>query len=569
MPARTVLRALVLCAFALASGCSSTPDVPQKEAPPVPAILGSLGGFNDGVWQPILTASPTRRRTPDRTGALRGVSRMGLALRAVTTRMTRTPRAERLWATVIKSIGTLDIDGLYQLGRPADPHNSENWREITLFGGRVGDRYLMDVEHGLVPLSEEPLDSSAPESAAHRPAAHLASPPAPAARERGAAEASPMPPARFGRLNGQVALRPDPAGDNSALFNGVFGLELDLGDLRYEPLQRSFEDFGQWVDLSARPTEEPTGEGAKIVDELFPDLRLESRTLAAEALRGLPHSGALLARFFKLEKLVSVRETLDGVPYTELDLVMALDRKALRAEYPALDDYVEGIADLVEGRFRITDRLGRHTFLNGAFSTLTFRVFLHATLHKGRLVPTDAQHKPLFDQAVSAFAEIGEPTFRSEITLHLAGIDLMMRGIRWEASYSAHQGFMRLDAVFNRAPAVIARGALWNIVPVWAVDMLIPSDVASLGGKFFRTFAASNQGEGAQATMLFTPGALTSRASARLEGDLEDSGFIGFAMRLFGSRFLPQPKVRAAWRGLMTQIADAIEADFQLLKAHE
>ena len=62
--------AALTCALALAAGCNTTPEALPRTQPPVPDILTRLGGFDDAVWQPVLTAAPEEARTLRRTSAL-------------------------------------------------------------------------------------------------------------------------------------------------------------------------------------------------------------------------------------------------------------------------------------------------------------------------------------------------------------------------------------------------------------------------------------------------------------------------------------------------------------------
>jgi hypothetical protein len=544
MPARFRERLAVLgVILLLGPGCASRRNADVKE-PPGPPDLGVIGRFSPDPWEPILSLAPVEALPSDKVERIRAHEETGRYFRALFSRPEKSPSTAELLDAIWSDLRTLSVARLHALAVPdREDATPGAWRRFTFKAGRIEDRFLFDIRRGKIDPG----------------------------RETNRRRSGPALFASFGQMAGAFSLRPAP-GAAESVYDVRMALDLELGELSWAEIQDALARTWRVVDLTGESSGAPLpAELDQAVTAIFPALDGESRRLAAKGLRAFPNFLALLPRFAIPRKLVATRhpeQPADGHPaWTEIDFTFELNRPYLEARWPRVATFFAKMEDLFESRFRLEDASGRE-LLRIEMETSRFTVRLRAAVSGGRLVPLGPDGARVFDGAVNPFMESGRPRWTGDLVLRVAGITLRIEGVRFDAEYETHQGLTSFRTTFDTPPEVKVEGALWGVVPIWVVDLLIPGNLEELGGKYFRTLAAANGGRGSIAQFIFAPGATSSRMSIRTQAALEDSGFAGFMMRLFGSRMRPDPEAKREWRQIATAALDAFGADYALLRGY-
>jgi hypothetical protein len=517
-------------------------------------VLAALGGFNPDPWSAMLALAPVRDPDTPIPERVRAIERAGATLRSFLTGFTRSEATSLLWRTFADSLRSLDIGGIYEMAVPMDG-SPGGWRRFSFQGGQIDESaYLFEILE-----AERALASTTQPVPPRTQSAQLAT------ASRRDNETSP-----FGRIRGAASLRPT-SPDQNDLYQLRFGVEIDLGDMPWSAFQTLLVEAGELTDLAHRFGPDASLElepaAAREIARRFEKLHGDSAFVAAELLRAGPETLTLLPRIVIPEGLlVRKRDETSGRVWTDVDLRLRLNMPYLRHAYPGIAEYLEGLEGLLELRTRIQDEQGNR-LVTSTLDTRDFTVQMQLALHEGRLLPRNWKGEPQWGQTVEPFESSGRSVTVSELTLHMAGMQFAIKDIRWKAQYETRMGFAGFQAVFDRPPRVEVTGRLWHILPVWMINVLIPSNLEDLAGRFFHTFSESNHGRGAQLSVGYAPGALQNRLVVRVAGDLEDSGFISFGLRLFGSRFLPEPGLYREWRGLVGRTIDAFGRDFDLYVA--
>jgi hypothetical protein len=542
------------------AGCRGPEPAPEAQVVAGPPLLTELGGFRPTPWQPLVAVAPVAAPDAPMEERLAALEELGRLVRSVTVGFARTPRAHTLWERVVRSLGSLDIEGLFQLGRPESSlaRVGGGWRAMRFRGGRRGDAFLVDAEHAAE-------DERQPGAGSEGPGADVL-------------QADLDAVADLGRMHAAVALRPAPADETGSVYQSAVGLEVELGGMRSDALPVAIDRFLAEADVADRfgPDDIPiTDRALAAVKKRFPALDGDSAALTAEALRAFPHFGETLGWLVTPQRLIARHRTAGAgddpsAPdaWTEVDAVFRLERERLEVAYPLLSEFLEDVEDLLEVRQRVLDADGNEV-VRVELETFGFTARVRCVLAGGRLVPVHPATGPVWERAIDPFAPSGRFTLEGRMALHLAGVDLVIDGIPWTAQYERRHGYAGVRAVLRQPPRIEATGALLGIVPVWFLDLLIPGNLEELAASFFDRLTGSREGRGALGEVALLPGALSSRFSARGEADLEDAGFVSFMMRLTSRRFLPDPDVQDEWRRLAARLSRALAADERILRAHQ
>lgn len=520
--------------FLTVLGCVSQSKKTVKTPLPSPD-LQVIGGFNPDPWQPFLAIAPVEE--PDTTiqDRIRAHQESKRFFRAFMTQFTTTEATAELWSTMWKSINTFDVAWLYRLGLPdRKTDNDKVWRRFAFRGGRIGDEYLFEVRRGQ------------PGSADNWP--------------------NVRPFASFGQTRGALSLRPTPWRASEDYYLLHFGSEVDVGKLSWEAIIKAATQTLQLLDISVRKSkmQQTTPALRQACISRFPELNFDSTLLMSELLRAYPHTLALLPRYYILENLVMVRE--GELPWTKLNIKTRLNRAYLESRYPALSNHLTRLQGLLETSTCIKDA-NDHVLWQFSGETTNFSMQTQAAICRGQLVPL-AKEQPLLKKAVDLQTHHGAFYWEGNTVLHLSGLDLELSNIRFQVKYHRQPGHAVFTSQFSEIPQAKASGALFGFIPVWVVDMLIPSNIEGLAIKFFQTLAQGNNGRGLVFHLAYNRGATQGRIVMRISAEIEDSGFFGFITRLFRSRVVPDAKRRSQWQQVVSTALNALRSDFELLTWH-
>jgi hypothetical protein len=378
--------------------------------------------------------------------------------------------------------------------------------------------------------------------------------------------------ADLGRLRGHIALQPWTV---KAVAGPGYRAELDaevgMSGMRYEQLGALAEAWFAELERAARS--DPGAEALAAARALQPGLRREAElALLAQAQRAMPAATAFVSRYLTLDSAVRLVEPGDGPGWLEVDLMMHLHQDALKRDFPALHDWVEDLVDLFALHGAIETAGGR-ALLRYTIDThggLSARV--RVCLHDGALLPVDAGGVPVHAEGL----RLGELTnlnygawLRGRLE-HL-GLEVTLRDYPLGVSFRAGDGRARFTTRMHEPPEVEYGGRFLHVVPLWAVDAVIPKDIDRHTREFLAAVAHGPDGRGSRLELQYVngerDGAGEGGGGARLHGRVEtaamDNGLVTFALGVMGRRLQPDDDALADAERLRRRFYEELSADYR------
>ena len=210
----------------------------------------------------------------------------------------------------------------------------------------------------------------------------------------------------------------------------------------------------------------------------------------------LPGFFRIASQYCDIEKLVStnIKNAGDSLAF---DIKLRLDREAFSMHYPEFGKLLKKWREIVNFKARIFDKQDRLMGMVELDSTNNL-VTMQFRMLSDRFIP-------LHDNGIlkinSGFSLTGAgPTqlkVLCDIHLNIVGMQLKIDALPVVLDYRHNDGGPYLKASLVQAPQKIeAGGSLYGVIPVWMVDLMIPSNVQEVMDSFFQTLAMGNDGNG-------------------------------------------------------------------------
>ncbi len=457
-------------------------------------------------WQPFVALT----RHGNASDALADLGRVIAVQRLIVGHAEPDAAARKLRGALWKGVRDYDLDALYEALPVADPP----WRAAYFISRPAGDIYRLSVADG----PDATIDS-------------------------------------LGAIRTTLAAKPDEKADRGDAFTVRGALGANIGPIGW---QGAYEAAGLGILHSAQPANiSAPGPAQQAANGAFGELAKDDRPLMAQLWHGLPATWAWYARIGRVEQLRGVPATAGGVHH--LHYQAALDASELADAYPAVDDYMAQLADLVEARIRVTSAAGQ--WLVFTVDSGARQISVDAWVDDdGHLVPS-ADGAPRPDQALGDTPARGD--FSTDINARMRAYGMVIAfddlTIDWHFTADASGGHLvgRLDDV----PVTRTSGRAFGIVPTGMLDALMPKDLASFAEQFMQRLADSDDGAGARLALDLTDRSTDNRLVFEGEGDLLDNFFVRFGVKLMNGRVLPSGEQLAGLRRLLDDGLGAFEAD--------
>ena len=156
-----------------------------------------------------------------------------------------------------------------------------------------------------------------------------------------------------------------------------------------------------------------------------------------------------------------------------------------------------------------------------------------------------------------------------DIHLNIVGMQLKIDTLPIVLNYRYSDGGPHFKARLVQPPQKIeASGSVYGVIPVWMVDLLIPSNVQEIMNDFFQTLAMGNDGNGSVVRIYSFP-EQTTKQSILLSTDAEvlANGTLKLGFNLQRKFFAMPPELRVEIRAFKKQLWSALYDDFQKIKA--
>jgi len=274
-----------------------------------------------------------------------------------------------------------------------------------------------------------------------------------------------------------------------------------------------------------------------------------------------------ITHFFEIENIVSsITPNQDGSQI--VDFRIRINREAFAGMYPEIGAVLDVLKGMIYFNGRVFDDQDR---LMGMveFDSAEDLFILQCRVLGGLLLPLNGSRTAgssiginLTDQALTQlYAEF-------DIHLNMVGLHLDVLSLQVPIDYQLNGGGLRLEACLLQPPDMVqADGRVFGFLPLWLIDMLIPSNVEKITRDFFQALATGNDGQGAivefaglQRAPLINGLLMSADAEALSNGTIK----LGFSLqRRFAKE---QQKLIAELKAFNEQLLSAFYQDYQKVK---
>ena len=461
-------------------------------------------------WQPFVAL--TGQNTQQNAGpadALAALGRVIAVQRLIVAHAEPDDPARELRSALWRGVRDYDLDAFYKALPVADPP----WRAAYFISRPAGSTYRLSVADG--------------------PGASIDS---------------------LGAARTELAAKPDIQDDRGDAFTLRGRLAANTGPVSWPGV---YEAVGLGVLHSASPAGvSAPAEAQQAALAAFDRLARDDGPLMAQLWHGLPNTWAWYSRIGHIDQLRGApakRDTLHHLHYQA-----GLGDAALARAYPAVDDYLDQIGDLVEARIRVTSPAGQ--WLTFSLTSGKRQIVLDAWVDDaGHLVPTKNQ-APQADRALGASPAAGGFTTHIDATMRAYGLVIAFDDFETDWQYR-NDGGGQFSGRLDNLPTTRVTGRAFGILPAGMLDAFMPSDMASYAEQFMQRLADSDDGRGARLAMTLTDRAADNHLTFEGEGDLLDNFFVRFGVKLMNGRVLPNGEQLAGIRRLIDDGLGAFEQD--------
>ena len=252
-----------------------------------------------------------------------------------------------------------------------------------------------------------------------------------------------------------------------------------------------------------------------------------------------------------------------------LDIKARFNQDALVADFPEIEKLLDNLKDSVFFRARIHDK--QHRLMGAMEIDSVSKIFtIQLRILNGRLLPLNAGSDAVNKNGFSLIAPGCKQLYIAyDIHLNLVGLRLDIESLPIAVDYLFGDDGLVFKACLWQPPNTIAAGGwAFGFIPLWLVDVLIPSNVEELTRNFFQTLALGNDRQGT-IIELESSGAREQHNIIRLQSDSEvlANGTIKLAFNLQRKLIARQQALLKEIRAFNNQLLDAFYLDYQRVKA--
>lgn len=421
------------------------------------------------------------------------------------------------------SLDDMDLEGLHELL----PLREGEWRRVRVMGRREGEAYQVRL---------------APASAA-----------------------AAIDPRGFGARTGDLLaqLGTKPSGGNyvthldAGLGVGAVGWP-QITDCLAEAarLAASGDPRAGAADMASRP--DPATR-LRVV-ETHPALRAEDIEVLAVLWESFPHLAEVLLDVGRVDDVIVFDPRGTG-QFQQLRLSGRLRPDLMEERYPELSEFLADLGPLLDARLRWVDAQGRQ-LARMSIDTGALSLTLEAFVRDGRLLPVGPDGQVVLD----APATTDGPTVVKGVTdlrFNMNGIITEVRGLELDGAYARRADGADLTGRISRVPTVAVSGSAFGFLPAWAIDVVIPGNMAELTTEFLTAMCRGDGGRGASFALRARQAGQGGPAVLALSGQVEvlNSLLVRIGFQVANQKLLPDEDVREEVWDLFTRLHGAFERD--------
>ncbi|MCB1202104.1 MAG: hypothetical protein KDK41_15745 [Leptospiraceae bacterium] len=443
------------------------------------------------------------------------------AFRNIMNGVTSTPRAKKFIEFISSSLEDFDFSEIHDSDwlKPS----SNQFRAITLEGKHSGAKYILDVTE----KAPQSLDIS-----------------------------------KTGNSSFQYAIRKNEKSvvEGSSSFGAQVNFRLASGHLNDKNVFQFLSNLLSLLDAENLNSLKPSP------TKYFSNQTKESRTLVDTAAGDFPSLMSFLNEYTSLASLVNIKE-INGQKYTDFQMVGNLKESAVDKSYPEMMDWIDDLGDLVKIYFYLYDSAGNRILyltLDPETRELKFGFFTAG----GKIIPAARNGRPNFDAAfVPAELTSKSVTANVRISANISGLKFDTGYMTFNAVYRHTSGKGSINIKFANAPHMKMEGRFYKVVPVWLIDIAIPSNIEELMNKFVKVMLKGNNGKGTTATLKFqSANSAMHVVDGTVSTEILDNMFIRIGLKIWNRRFRPAEESLDDMRRFFADASTRVLNDLQKMK---
>lgn len=288
------------------------------------------------------------------------------------------------------------------------------------------------------------------------------------------------------------------SGEGNDDFVGNGRTNLGLGTITWRQFLGAIGETIRLVESTAPGA--PKGDAPRPSPEALAQVKKDNPKLGPEDLEvialfreGYPKVYEHLRTLYRTDDVLVYDP--DEEDWRQVHLVLGIRQDSAEQNYPALWKWIARWGALAQGRLEITDDKGR-VVATFRFSTKDLSITLDAFFSHGKLCPVEAG-KVLVEEGYDLEATArAHHRDRWSFDMDVNGITTEIRDLCFKVDYEKTNDGMHTHIVCDEEPKVRVHGSAFGVIPTWAIDVVMPSNMEDLTRNFLRAVTRGNDGKG-------------------------------------------------------------------------
>ena len=284
--------------------------------------------------------------------------------------------------------------------------------------------------------------------------------------------------------------------------------------------------------------------------------------------RDFPNLFEIFKQYVTIEKVLFGKSTKPPGPKT-FDIVIRINIKAIKKDYPHVGKLLDRLKGLLNFKAAVFNPLNQQ-IITLAFDGDKYLFSIRFRTQGDRFLVLDKipEHAKV---AGINLTDSGSQNFYMIYTfrLNIAGLKLTVEALKVDLNYFFEDSGANIKAGLQQPPKQIkAQGLVMGFLPIWLVDIFIPSNIGSMTQEFFNTLASGNNGNGV--AMLFgsiPENSLKHNLWFLTDAEILSNGTMKFALNLQQKMVKEEDQLLEEFKAFETQLWKAFYHDFSRIKS--
>jgi len=367
------------------------------------------------------------------------------------------------------------------------------------------------------------------------------------------------PQKRFGDFGLRAFIRPVTENTFRVATEG----QMRIDDLNSANMVRIIEQLVNVACLLAKEGVDPSGEFTK-----GRSLDDQSLKVIYGLARDFPRFFAIFNQYFTIENVVS-KETNDSSGPIPFDIVIRINVNAFKKDYPYLGKLIGRLKGMLNYQTILFDAQNR-PIGTMAFDGDNYRFSLRFRTQRGRFLVL-AENSNEGKATGVDITDPGNQRFHAVHTfrLNIVGLHLNIDALKINLDYMYNDNGANVAAELRQSPEKVdAEGLVMGFLPIWLIDLFIPSNIEDMTREFFQVLASGNNGEGLSIMIGSIPEeSLKGILWLLTDAEVLSNGILRFAFNIQRNMVEEKDKLFEDIRVFTQQLWKAFYLDFLNLKS--